>query len=134
MDFDTPVRPPVFDVRIDGGRRDVTVVSASGELDLAADPLLGATLVQAETLGLPVLVDMTQVTFCASSTLSQLAATATRSARAGRPLVVASAEYAVIRPWVLLGLDGSLTVVTDVATALQRLGLPECFNCLDGHA
>ncbi len=105
-------------------RGDVVIVEAAGELDLAADPLLGATLIQAETLNRPVVVDMTAASFCASCILGQMAAAATRLTRAGRVLVVATDEYVVRRPLSLLGMDRYLAVVSDLPAALAHLGLP----------
>jgi anti-sigma B factor antagonist len=111
-----------FDV---ADRDDIAIVRATGELDLSADPLLGATLALAEARERPVVADLTAVTFCGSSTLGQLAVTATRLTAAGRPLVVVAAEKVVLRPLRLLGMDRYFTVVPDLAAALRHLGLPE---------
>ncbi|MDT8914493.1 STAS domain-containing protein [Amycolatopsis sp. PS_44_ISF1] len=103
-------------------RGDVVIVETTGELDLAADPLLGATLAQAEALGRPVVADLTAVSFCASCILGQLAAAATRLSAAGQELVVATEAYVVRRPLSLLGMDRYFTVVPDVPAALAHLG------------
>lgn len=116
----------VFNLDV-AARDDVAVLRATGELDLSADPLLGATLALAEARERPVVADLTAVTFCGSCILGQLAATTARLAGTGRPLVVAAASSAVLRPLTLLGMDRCLTVVPDLAAALRHLGLPDAW-------
>ncbi|WP_328647985.1 STAS domain-containing protein [Amycolatopsis sp. NBC_00348] len=93
----------------------------SDELDLAADPLLGATLALADAAAKPVVVDLTEVTFCGSCVLGQLPAAGRRITGDGRQMVVATSQYVVLRPLTLLGLDRDITIVPDVETAVRRL-------------
>ncbi len=92
-------------------RGDAVIIETAGGLNWAPDPLLGATLAQAEALDRPVVVDMTAGSFCASCILGQLADAATQLSQAGRVLVVATDEYVVRRRMTLLSMDRHLTVV-----------------------
>ncbi|WP_326950121.1 STAS domain-containing protein [Amycolatopsis sp. NBC_01307] len=93
----------------------------SDEPDLAADPLLGATLALADAAAGPVVVDLTEVTFCGSCVLGQLPAAGRRITGDGRQMLVATSQYVVLRPLTLLGLDRDITIVPDVETAVRRL-------------
>ncbi|WP_328649080.1 STAS domain-containing protein [Amycolatopsis sp. NBC_00348] len=111
---------PAFSIdTIDRG--EVVVIHARGELDLAADPLLGATLALADAAAKPVVVDLTEVTFCGSCVLGQLLAAGRRITGDGRQMLVATSQYMVLRPLTLLQLDRDITIVPDVETALRRL-------------
>ncbi|MFG1644131.1 STAS domain-containing protein [Amycolatopsis sp. NPDC049252] len=90
-------------------RDDLVVVRATGELDLAARPVLEAALAPAATGGTRVVVDFTAVTFCTSGILGVLVAASLRGSR----LVVAARHRAVRRPLELLGLEKYLTIVNE---------------------
>ncbi len=116
-------RRPGFTIDVTD-RGDVVIVTGTGELDLAADPLLTTSLQQALSLGRPVVVDLTTVALCGSCVLTQLADAGRRLWGTGRTLTVATTVYAVLRPLALLHLDLLLTLVADLDTAFTRLGLP----------
>ncbi|MEV7556031.1 STAS domain-containing protein [Amycolatopsis sp. NPDC089917] len=102
----------------------VAVVRVTGELDLAVDRQFGELLAEAEATGTPVVLDMTEVSFCASCILGHLARAAQRLTLQGRQLVVATTQRMVLRPLMLLRLEDHLGLAPDLATALQQLGLP----------
>ncbi len=104
-----------FTVEVDN-RADVFLIRAAGELDLNADPLLGATLARGTVGRLPIIADFTAVTFCASSTLDQLV---TAGQRTPYRVTVIAHHRAVVRPLNLLGLDRYLIVVPDLDNALR---------------
>lgn len=105
-------------------RGDVVIVTGTGELDLAADPLLTMSLQQALSLGRSVVVDLTTAACCGSCVLTQLAAAGRRLRGTGRTLIVVTTVYAVLRPLALLHLDLLLTLVADLDAAFARLGVP----------
>ncbi|WP_328615285.1 STAS domain-containing protein [Amycolatopsis sp. NBC_00355] len=102
-------------------RGEVVIIHARGELDLAADPLLGASLALADAAAKPVVVDLTEVTFCGSCVLGQLLAAGRRITGDGRQLLVATSQYVVLRPLTLLQLDRDIKIMPDVETAVRRL-------------
>ncbi len=118
----TPSPDPAFVIDV-ARRDDVVLVIASGELDLAADPVLGATLAQADALPVPVVADLSEVSFCGSCVLAQLVGAAIRKERAGLSLLVVTARSAVLRPLTLLGMDDYLTIVPDREAALEILNV-----------
>ncbi|OXM56142.1 anti-anti-sigma factor [Amycolatopsis thailandensis] len=112
----------------------ITVLRATGELDLAAEAGFGQALAEAEATGTPVVVDMTEVGFCGSCILGHLARAAQRPTLRGQALIVATSQRMVLRPLMLLRLEDYLGLTPDVATAVRQLGLPADTLDPDTHA
>jgi anti-sigma B factor antagonist len=99
---------------------EATVVTATGEVDLVtAGRLQDATAAALAEPTAVVVVDLTHVTFLGSSGLSALVAAARAAAARREPLrVVVDHTRPVVRPIEASGLDGLLSLYTDVEDAL----------------
>ncbi|MFI9012113.1 STAS domain-containing protein [Actinosynnema sp. NPDC053489] len=100
---------------------DISVVTVTGELD--ADPAL---TMQAEVVarldeGNPVIVDLSGLTFFASSGINALLALHRHARAKGVDVVVVAAQRLVLRPLTVTGTVGVLGVHPTVADALAAL-------------
>lgn len=104
---------------------EASVVTASGDLDLAVTERLGALLHQELRLAPPALVfDASDVTFCSARVLTILL----DAAADGVPFAVAGRCRSLLRPITVLGLEQLLPVHWSVAEALAWLKLaPQLF-------
>ncbi len=107
---------------------DVTVLTVVGDLDLCSSPRLEIELSTADP-GLPLIVDLREVTFCSAGCLGLLevahasrAVLGTSHARAGFAVLIR--HQAVLRPLRLLGLHQVLVVAAMMEQARVWLGLP----------
>ena len=100
---------PAFEVDVTSSG-DRTIVTASGEVDVAAAPALRAALSRASRLvpasrrHAPVLVDLAGVTFLDSRALRVLADAALASRRIGRELVLVDPNPVMVRLLTITGL------------------------------
>ncbi len=94
-----------------------TLVQVVGEIDSAVSAKLQERLATAAGGGLPVIVDLSEVTFCDSSGLTALIQGRTAAETAGTQFVVVTEQRAVVRPIALLGLTALLRVQPDLAAA-----------------
>lgn len=98
------------------------VVRLSGELDYPGRGALEAVLADALDTGPPALVvDMSGVTFCDSSSLQALLRTATRAGQDDVGFALAAAKRAVTRPIAVLGLTEQLPGYDSVESAVEAL-------------
>ncbi|AFU02528.1 STAS domain-containing protein [Nocardia brasiliensis] len=100
----------------------VAVVRVGGEIDVLTAPKLATAIDDAQTTDTPhaLIVDLSEVTFMASSGLTVLAAGAQPNPRGTRLVVVAS-HPATLRPMQLTGLTDLLSVYPTVAEARAAL-------------
>ncbi|MCM6774169.1 STAS domain-containing protein [Nocardia sp. CDC159] len=98
----------------------VTVITVSGEIDIASVPHLQSALEESRQDGSPLVVDMTNVGFMGSAGLSALMV-ASEAAKPQRLRVVAS--DAVRRPIEVTGLDKLLAMFPTLDDALAADGL-----------
>jgi anti-anti-sigma factor len=102
-------------------RGTVSIVHAFGEVDMATAPLLSSGI-KTGVADKPtkLVVDLTNVTFMSSPGLTVLADHHRLLEEKLLPMVVVTAQRAVLRPLAITGLTGLLTVVesTDEAIAL----------------
>ncbi|UOZ03340.1 STAS domain-containing protein [Amycolatopsis sp. WQ 127309] len=108
---------------------DLTVVTVTGVLDLFTVPHLEVELSTA-AFGLPLIVDLREVSFCCAECIGLLEVTYEHRAGLGDPLsrngvAVLTGQRAVLRPLQLLGVDRKLIVATTMERARAWLGLPE---------
>ncbi|WP_148310976.1 STAS domain-containing protein [Nocardia brasiliensis] len=103
-------------------RDGVAVVRVGGEIDVLTAPKLATAIDDAQTTDAPhgVIVDLSEVTFMASSGLTVLAAGAQPNPRGTRLVVVAS-HPATLRPMQLTGLTDLLSVYPTLAEAHAAL-------------
>lgn len=104
-------------------RGNAVVVHVTGELDLASAPVLDELLVETEggdALSVPLVLDLTGVTFMASAGLSLLMKHEERCRAAGHALRVVANDRAVLRPIDLTGLTAVVTVVDTLTDALDE--------------
>lgn len=94
-----------------------TVVKVAGEVDAAVSGRLTEELTTAVDAGLPVVADLSGVTFCDSTGLTALIHTHRSAEAAGTKFVIATEQRAVLRPLSLLGLTELLEIHPDVETA-----------------
>lgn len=85
------------------------VVRARGDFDFASCQALAAALDEATGAGLPVLVDVTRVSFMDAACLGEIARTRERLATAGRELRVVGAQGVVRRIFELTDLAAVLS-------------------------
>ena len=96
------------------------VVRLSGELDYPSRDALEDMLTGALETGPPALVlDMSGVSFCDSSSLQALLRASTRAAESGVGFALAAAKRVVTRPIAVLGLDGQLPGYDSVEAAIE---------------
>ena len=88
----------------------VTVVDVGGEVDVETAPRMRAALAAAADAGLPVVVDLGEVTFMVSFGFGVLAAVHQQGARAGTPVLLRSVSARIRQLLALLGLDAVLTI------------------------
>jgi anti-sigma B factor antagonist len=99
------------------------VVFAEGEVDVLTVGRLRTAVDEAlkDAAGLPVVVDLTAVTFLGSHGLAALAEAASKAERRREPLrVVVDETRAVIRPLQITGLDEVLALYYSVEEALPQ--------------
>jgi anti-sigma B factor antagonist len=106
-------------VQISEPRPGRALLSVRGELDTLTAPELDAALreLQAGSSGTPV-VDLTGVTFLASSGLAVLIQAAQRAEDSGRRVHLVVSSRAVLRPLEVTGSDQLFTLHPDLGTAL----------------
>jgi anti-sigma B factor antagonist len=88
----------------------MTVVELSGEVDLDTAPRMRAALEAAIRTGVPVVVDMGDVTFMDSVGFGVLVATHLQAKRVGTPLLVRAVSDRIHNLMVMLGLDSVLRI------------------------
>ncbi|MCO1653923.1 STAS domain-containing protein [Pseudonocardia humida] len=120
---DPNARPPrsaeALGLDVDHPRPDAAVLAVSGELDTLTAPELDAAL--RELVAAPhalLVVDLSGVTFLASSGLAVLIQAAHRAEDSDRPLHLVVTARAVRRPLEITGSDQLFTLHADLATAL----------------
>jgi anti-sigma B factor antagonist len=94
-----------------------TVLKVAGEIDAAVSGRLTELLATAVDAGLPVVADLSGVTFCDSTGLTALIHAHRAAEAAGTKFVIATGQRAVLRPLSLLGLTELLEIHPDIATA-----------------
>jgi anti-sigma B factor antagonist len=122
---DPDARPPrsagSLDLDVTHPRPDAALLAVSGELDTLTAPELDAALRELDAEPLPLLVvDLSGVTFLASSGLAVLIRAAHRAEDSGRALHLVVTARAVLRPLEITGSDQLFTLHPDVATALRH--------------
>ncbi|MFJ7218803.1 STAS domain-containing protein [Amycolatopsis sp. NPDC098790] len=101
-----------------------SVVTATGEVDLAVTAHLETLLRQEIRLAPPALVfDASAVTFCSARVLTILIDTAVEAAASGVPFAVAGRCRALLRPITVLRLEHLLPVHWSTGEALAWLSL-----------
>jgi anti-sigma B factor antagonist len=99
----------------------VAVVHVTGEVDMATEATLRATVADAVSAGPAALVlDLTGVTFFASAGLHVLVDVQHEATARDLDLLVAAAARAVLRPLQITGVDQLVTVVASVDQALAH--------------
>jgi anti-sigma B factor antagonist len=88
----------------------VTVVDIGGEVDIETAPRMRAALTAAVDAGLPVVVDLGEVTFIDSFGFGVLAAAHQQGARAGTPVLLRAVSNRIRHLLGLLGLDAVLNI------------------------
>jgi len=102
-------------------RDTAVVVHVAGELDLVSAPILDQELTEVERLvpvPVPVVLDLTEVTFLASVGLSLLIDHDRRCSEAGSALRVVAVNRPVVRAIAVTGLADTVTVVSSIAEAI----------------
>jgi anti-sigma B factor antagonist len=99
------------------------VVTVAGEVDIATVARLRERLFALATGGLPLVVDLDQVSFIDATGLGALAGAARRAAARGASLHVVCAQPRTRRLFRVTGLDRQLPLVRDLGEALQALGM-----------
>jgi anti-sigma B factor antagonist len=113
---------PAFDVSLDVAHR-CPVVRVDGELDIATAPQLERVLEEAASGGTPIVIDLTETTFCDSTGMTAILRAHKRAAADETGLiVVCPAENAeVTRVIDLLGFDRILRLSGTVEAAVEEL-------------
>ncbi|MFI6025711.1 STAS domain-containing protein [Amycolatopsis magusensis] len=115
---DQPADGGLWSVAV-GERDGVTVVSLSGELDLAAVDDLGEALGTAlDSGGEGLVIDMIGVGFCDSSCLHALLRAAARARTSGTGFALVAVSPAVVRPITVLQLREMLPITGSVSEAV----------------
>ena len=110
-----------FPVRWSG---QTAVVRLPTEIDLTiADPLREALLAVLNQGALGLIADMTATTFCDSAGITALVRAARRATADGATLRLAVCAPAVLRVFILVGIDRLIDIYPDVAAA--RASLPD---------
>lgn len=100
-------------------RPGVLLLTAAGEVDTLTAPLLDAAIGELVDAAEPVLVvDLTGITFLASSGLAVLIRAAHRAAPDGRRLRLVTHGRPVLRPLQITGTDALFDLHTDVEAAM----------------
>ncbi|MFJ8043335.1 STAS domain-containing protein [Kitasatospora sp. NPDC096147] len=95
------------------------VVVADGELDHHTAPRLIRTLTTLEpTAGLPLVLDLSGLSFCDSAGLSALVAAYRVAVNAGAPFALAGADRDLTRMLRITGVDGVFGLYPDVEQAV----------------
>ena len=103
----------------------VPVVAAPEEIDITNAEALRSALLKAAANGNGTLVvDMSQTQFCDSSGLHALVAAHRRAEAEGREMLLVIPSPAVLRVFVLTGLDKVIPSFTSLAGALARTARP----------
>jgi anti-sigma B factor antagonist len=117
-----------LDTVVSRPRPDTVLLEVEGEVDTLTAPRLeaglDAALAAAPTDDTAVVVDLTGVTFLASSGLAVLIGGARRVSESGRRLHLVAASRAVTRPLEVTGADALFDVHPDVAAALAAAVAP----------
>jgi len=88
----------------------VTTVEVGGEVDIETAPRMRAALAAAVDAGLPVVVDLGEVTFMDSFGFGVLAAAHQQGARAGTPVLLRAVSQRIRHLLDLLGLEAVLNI------------------------
>jgi anti-sigma B factor antagonist len=114
-----------IDTVVSRPRRDVLLLTVDGELDTLTAPRLAAELNAVLDVALAesaaVVVDLSDVTFLASSGLAVLVEGARRASAAPGRLHLVAASRAVTRPLEVTGADRLIPAHADVAAALAAV-------------
>jgi anti-anti-sigma factor len=103
---------------------ETTTVTVAGELDMGiAERLRSQLATEIALRPRAVILDLSDVTFCATCGLSVLLTTSADAQAAGIPYVIVAAQRAVVRPIMLLRLDEVLQIHRTVAEALDWLAI-----------
>jgi len=98
-----------FGVRVVQGDG-TTVVEVGGEVDIDTAPRMRAALEDAITTGMPIVVDLAEVTFMDSAGFGVLASIHLQAKRVGTPVRLRAVSDRIRRLLSLLGLDAVLTI------------------------
>jgi anti-sigma B factor antagonist len=108
-----------LDTTISRPQPGITLVEVDGEVDTLTAPRLEADVAEAmNDVGAAVVVDLTGVTFLASSGLAVLIHAARRATESGGRLHVVAATRAVSRPITVTGADALFDTHADLHSAL----------------
>jgi anti-sigma B factor antagonist len=117
-----------IDTMMSRPRPDVVLLAVEGELDTLTAPRLAADLKAALGVALDegsaVVVDLSEVTFLASSGLAVLVDGARRAGTAATRLNLVTASRAVTRPLEVTGADALFDTHADLASALAAVAPP----------
>ncbi len=124
MGHDTGARPPAQELLVVDRARvgEVVVLTCRGEVDAATVAQLRSAVLDGlrDAAGAPVVIDLTEVTFLASTALSALVDAQRAAAGLGEQLrVVVDHARPVLRPIQLTGLDQVLTLYHFVDNAVR---------------
>jgi anti-sigma B factor antagonist len=99
------------------------VVTVAGEVDIATVARLRERLFALAAGGLPLVVDLDQVSFIDATGLGALAGAARRAAGHGASLHVVATRPQTRQLFRVTGLDRQIPLVRDLAEALRALGV-----------
>src|SRR5260221_14489386 len=85
------------------------VIVAIGDIDVAGGPLVDAAILEGES-GLPVVIDLTEVTFIDSSGLRSLLSASRRAGERGTEVILRSPSAAVRRLLAITGTEGQVRI------------------------
>lgn len=99
------------------------VIRVSGELDIATTPLLQVVISKAQTADRPVIVDVSDTSFCDSTGMSAVLRAHKHAEARGLPFVLVCPEEnrEVTRVLVLLGFDEVFAVQSSLAEAVRQV-------------
>jgi anti-sigma B factor antagonist len=104
-------------VTVDASERSLSVMSVAGEIDMLSASELGGHLDEVIARGVPVVVDLSAVSFIDSSGLREIH----RVSDLGRILLVVEPEATVARVLALSGFGEGVPVFGDVMSAKRRI-------------
>lgn len=107
----------ILGVTKDVSEADVSVMSVSGEIDMLSAPELAVHLDEVIARGVPVVVDLSGVSFIDSSGLRELH----RASDAGRVVLVIDSGATIARVVELSGFGERVTVCEDIASARHEI-------------
>ena len=122
-----------FDVRTAQLTPDTYVVSVTGEIDMYTSPSLERELAWVlDAGGRKAVIDLAEVSFIDSTTLSVLLKALSRFNRRGGSLVLVSSDRRILRTLEITGLNFRLVVEETLSDAVDRLSRAGNAPSLDG--